>query len=178
MHKLIFSSLFLLLSCITSGQVITPTDIGSKVKFAIKNFGINTRGTFEGLSGNIVFDPNDLPKASFNVSIESKTVDTDITARDNHIRKAEYLDVEKFPQITFKSTKVTTTTMIEYLYVFGTITIKDVTQEVKFPFKAIPKDGGYLFEGEFQINRRDFGVGGKSFSLSDDLKVELSVFAK
>jgi polyisoprenoid-binding protein YceI len=68
--------------------------------------------------------------------------------------------------------------MVEFLYVFGNLTIKDVTQEVKFPFTVTPKDGGYLFEGEFKINRRDFGVGGRSFSMADELKVELSVFAR
>ena len=61
---------------------------------------------------------------------------------------------------------------------FGNITIKGVTKEIKFPFTFTAKDGGYLFEGEFKINRRDFGVGGKSFSISDELSVELSVFAK
>jgi polyisoprenoid-binding protein YceI len=61
---------------------------------------------------------------------------------------------------------------------YGNLTIKGVTKEIKFPFLYIPKEDGYLFQGEFEINRRDFGVGGKSLSLSDDLKVELSVLAK
>ncbi len=173
---LYFISLFLIFTL--AAQNYTPIDTGSKVKFIIKNFGINTAGTLEGLSGNIVFDQNNLFIAEFNVSVEAKTIDTDINARDNHIRKDEYLDVEKYPRISFRSTKVTKTNMPEYLYVFGNLTIKDVTQEVKFPFTVTAKDGGYLFEGEFKINRRDFGVGGRSFSLSDELKVELSVFAK
>ena len=178
MHRYFFSLFLLASTIISTGQSYSATDAGSKVKFIIKNFGINTGGTFTGLSGNITFDPANLVLTTFDVSVEAKTVDTDIEARDNHLRKSEYLDVEKFPNITFKSTKVTTTNMAEYFYVFGMLTIKGVSREVKFPFTAKSKDGGYLFEGEFRINRRDFNVGGRSFSMSDDLIVELSVFAK
>lgn len=171
-----------LLGCIISlaaiSQNLTPTDNGSKVKFVINNFGIATGGTFEGLGGSITFDPNDLGSARFSVTVDAKTVDTDIEARDNHLRKAEYFDVAKYPTLTFTSTKVTKTNSSNYLYMFGNITIKGVTKQVKFPFKATQKDGGYLFEGSFELNRRDFGVGGSSLSLSDDLKVNLSIFAK
>ena len=105
-------------------------------------------------------------------------MDTDIEARDNHLRKEEYFDVEKYPKISFKSTKVTTTNKEGYLFIFGIITIKNVSKEISFPFTQTSKDGGILFEGEFKLNRRDFGVGGKSFSVADDLTVELSIFAR
>jgi polyisoprenoid-binding protein YceI len=61
---------------------------------------------------------------------------------------------------------------------FGVITIKNISKEISFPFKQTSKDGGILFDGEFKLNRLDFGVGGKSFSMSDELNVELSIFAK
>ena len=170
--------LILIHSFSVNAQTYTPIDEGSKVHFVIKNFGINTGGNFDGLSGTISFDLSNIFATSFDVSVQTKTVDTDIQARDNHLRKAEYFDVEKYPTIQFKSTKVTTTNKPEYLYVFGNITIKGVTKEVAFPFTYKTKNDGYVFEGEFKLNRLDFGVGGKSFSLSDELRVELSVFAK
>lgn len=160
------------------GQNYTPIDAGSKVRFVIKNFGINTGGTFDGLTGTITFDPSNLATANFNVSVEAKSVDTDLEARDNHLRKAEYFDVEKYPKISFKSTKITTTNKEGYFFMFGIITIKNTSKEISFPFSQTSKDGGILFEGEFKLNRLDFGVGGKSFSMSDELNVELSVFAK
>lgn len=178
MLKRIFTILTLFSAAITFGQSYTPTDAGSKVRFVIKNFGINTGGTFEGLAGSIVFDPAQLSTAAFNVSVDSKTVDTDMEARDNHLRKEEYFDVEKYPKLTFKSTKITTTNKPDYLFMYGVITIKNVSKEISFPFSQKAKDGGILFEGEFKLNRRDFGVGGKSFSMSDELTVELSIFAK
>lgn len=160
------------------GQSYTPVDQGSTVKFVIRNFGINTAGTFEGLQGTINFNLENPAAGNFEVSVDANTVDTDIAARDNHLRREEYFDVKNHPRLTFKSTRITKTNKPAYLYMFGNITIKGVTKEIKFPFKATQKDDGWLFEGEFKINRRDFEVGGRSLSLSDDLNVVLSVFAK
>jgi len=178
MKKILTTFLFSSLTVLVFAQVYKPADEGSKVKFVIKNFGINTGGTFNGLDGTINFDPANAANASFEVSVDAKTIDTDVESRDNHLRKGEYFDVEKFPKISFKSTKITKTNSAEFLYMFGNITIKGVTKEIKFPFKATPKDDGYVFEGNFKLNRRDFGVGGNSLSLSDELTVNLSVFAK
>ena len=178
MLKRIFTILALFVSVISFGQPYTPTDAGSKVYFVIKNFGINTGGTFNGLTGSINFDPANLSTASFNVSVDAKTIDTDIESRDNHLRKSEYFDVEKYPKLSFRSTKITSTNKDGYLNMTGVITIKNVSKEISFPFKQIAKDGGILFEGNFKINRKDFGVGGNSFSLSDEVSIELSVFAK
>ena len=178
MLKKVFTGLALFCVVTASSQTYTPTDAGSKVRFVIKNFGISTGGTFDGLAGNITFDPVNLNSANFNVSVDAKSVDTDMEARDNHLRKEEYFDVEKYPKLSFRSTKVTTTNKEGYLIMVGIITIKNVSKEVSFPFTQKSQNGGILFEGEFKLNRRDFGVGGKSFSMSDDLNVELSIFAK
>jgi len=169
---------FIFLSASLFAQSYIPKDDGSKVHFVIKNFGVATGGDFTGLSGTIKFDPNNLAIANFDVSVDAKTVDTDIESRDKDLRKSTYFDVENHPKLTFKSTRVTKTNKDGYLYMFGNITIKGVTKEVKFPFKATAKDGGYFFEGNFKLNRRDFGVGGKSISLADELTVTLSVLAK
>ena len=178
MIKKVLTAIALFCVVTAFGQNYTPADDGSKVRFVIKNFGINTGGTFEGLAGTITFDPANLANASFNVTVDAKTVDTDLEARDNHLRKEEYFDVEKYPKVSFKSTKITTTNKDGYLFMFGVITIKNISKEISFPFKQTSKDGGILFDGEFKLNRLDFGVGGKSFSMSDELNVELSIFAK
>lgn len=178
MRKLFLFTSALLMAFIVSGQTFIPSDEGSKVKFVIKNFGINTGGTFDGLKGSISFDAANLSTASFNVTVDAASVDTDMDARDKHLRKPEYFDVEKYPTISFKSSKITKTNKEGYLYMFGTITIKGVSKEISFPFTQVAKDGGILFDGEFKLNRRDFGVGGKSFSMADELTVQLQVLAK
>ena len=178
MNRFLTVAFFSSLAVPVFAQTFTPTDGNSKVKFVIRNFGISTGGTFEGLQGTINFDSNNPATASFEVSVDVSTVDTDIEPRDNHLRRAEYFDAKTHPKIIFKSTRITKTNKEGYLYMFGIITIKGVAKEVKFPFKATLKDGGLLFEGEFKLNRRDFGVGRRSLSLSDELNVELSIFAK
>jgi len=178
MKKFLTTFIFSSLTLWIFAQTYKPVDSESKVKFVIKNFGINTGGIFKGLDGTINFDLANLAAATFDVNVDAKTVDTDVESRDNHLRKEEYLNVEKFPTLNFKSTKVTKTNSNDFLYMFGNITIKGVTKEIKFPFKATQKDEGFLFEGTFKLNRRDFGVGGNSLSLSDELTVTLSVLAE
>lgn len=168
----------LLLLCFFStsvySQAYKPVDESSSVKFKIKNFGFNVNGKFSGVVGVVKFDPNNLASSSFDVSVDANSVDTDIDARDNHLRKPEYFDVKNFPRIKFVSTKVTPSTKTGTLFVFGKLTIKGTTKEVSFPFTAEQKGNGYLFKGEFKLNRRDFGVGGDN-TISDNLTVSLDI---
>ncbi|MBS1750420.1 MAG: YceI family protein [Bacteroidetes bacterium] len=168
----------LLVSNATVTRHFTPVDEGSEVSFKIKNFGFNVKGTFSGLNGNIIFNPDSLEASSFDVTVDAKTVNTGIDQRDNHLRKEEYFDAEKYPKIHFTSTKITTSTNKKYLFVFGNLTIKDITKEISFPFRAVVKGDDYLFEGEFPLNRRDFNVGGSSLTMSDHLTVTLTVLSK
>jgi polyisoprenoid-binding protein YceI len=174
--------LALLLSCIIlvsfSQQLYTPVDADSKIHFVIKNFAIKTGGDFTGLKGAINFDPAKLGASSINVSVNAATIDTDSEMRDDHLKQDEYFDVAKFPTLSFKSSKITPSSNAGRYYVFGNLTIKGITKPVEFGFSATPKDGGYLFEGDFEINRLDFGVGDKSISLQDNVKISLKVFAK
>ncbi|MFI5205871.1 MAG: YceI family protein, partial [Candidatus Paceibacterales bacterium] len=166
------------INCSFAQMVLTPVDEGSKVHFVIKNFGINVGGDFTGLKGTIRFDPVNFGNSGFDVSVDAGTIDTDNSARDGHLRKTEYFDVVNYKTLNFKSTRVVRSTVVGRFYVYGTLTIKGVSKPVEFGFGATPQNGGYVFDGEFEINRRDFGVGGSSISMSDDLKVSLSVFAK
>jgi polyisoprenoid-binding protein YceI len=158
-------------------QVLKPVDGQSSVKFKIKNFGFNTvSGSFKGVQGTIKFMPENLASSSMDVTVDAKSVNTGINARDNHLRKAEYFDVKKYPVIRFVSTRISPSSKSGTLFMFGKLTIKNVTREISFPFTAVPQEGGYLFTGEFKINRIDFGVG-ESSSVSDNLTVILKVFA-
>ena len=179
--KKLFTFFISFLGCVNllaAQSTFTPVDDGSSVHFVIKNFAIKTGGDFTGLKGTIRFDPVNFGASLFDVTVDANTIDTDNSSRDGHLRKAEYFDVEKFKTINLKSTKVVKSTVAGRFYVFGNLTIKGVTKPVEFGFGATPKDGGYVFDGEFTINRRDFGVGGSSISMSDNLTVTLSVFAK
>ena len=177
MKRLIVFLAVITLSGALSAQSLTPVENGSRVHFVIDNFGIGTGGDFKGLTGTITFDPSNLSTASFDVSVDASTINTSIASRDSHLRRAEYFDVANYPKLSFKSSKVTKTNKDGYYYMFGSMTIKSTTKEIRFPFTATPKGDGFLFEGTFKLNRRDYGVGGNSISLSDDVTITLSILA-
>lgn len=166
-----------LATCISlSAQLYKPVEEKSTVKFKIKNFGFNTvTGSFKGIQGTIRFLPENLAASAMDVTVDAKTVNTGINLRDNHLRKEEYFDVKKHPLIRFVSVRITPSSKTGTLFMFGKLTIKNVTRDISFPFTATEQDGGYLFNGEFKINRIDFGVG-ESSSVSDNLTVVLNVF--
>jgi polyisoprenoid-binding protein YceI len=160
-----------------TAQQYQPQGDKSTVKFVIKNFGINTGGDFKGLQGAIAWDAATPANSAFDISIDAATVNTDNDARDNHLRKEEYFNVQQYPKIMFKSGKITASGKAGAYTVSGKLSIKGTQKDISFPFTATAKDGGYLFEGSFQLNRKDYKVGGSSMVLGDNVTVSLSVFA-
>jgi polyisoprenoid-binding protein YceI len=171
--------LALLLSTAIHAQKYTPGDAGSKVHFTIKNFGIKTGGDLSGLKGEIYFFTTDLSACRFNVTVDATTVDTDNGSRDKHLKASEYFDVEKFPLITIASTKIDKTNKTEsgFYYFTGNLTLHGITKPIAFPFHIEKVNDNYLFTGEFEIDRLEFGVGDKSAVLNNKVNVSLSVLA-
>jgi polyisoprenoid-binding protein YceI len=153
-----------------------PDDKGSTIQFSIKNFGFSTGGSFGGLQGSIDFNSQDPSKATIDVSIDAKSINTGNDTRDDHLRQETYFDAKTYPRIGIVSTKITGSAGNGTLVFVGKLTIKNHTKDISFPFTAEPKGNGYLFKGSFTINRKDFGVGGTS-TISDNLEVQLSVLA-
>jgi len=176
--KYLIASIFTLFATISLwAQALTPVGSGSEIKFKIKNLGFNTTGSFSGLAGKITFTPDNPDGCNFDVHIEAKTVNTGIEKRDDHLRNSDYFDVKNYPQIRFVSVKVSNTSKNGTLFVSGKLTMKGITKNISFPFTVQPVQDGYLFKGEFQLNRRDFKVGGGS-TVSDNLTVMLKVMAR
>jgi len=170
------ATLVLVMALGATAQTLQPVDSKSTVKFEIKNFGVNTGGDFKGLQGAVTWDVVAPEKSVFDISIDAATVNTGIDSRDNHLRKAEYFDVQKYPKIEFKSDKVTQSG--NSFTVYGKLTIKGTIKDISIPFTVTAKDGGYLFEGSFHINRKEFKIGGNSMVLGDNVTISLSVFAE
>lgn len=171
--------LLILISLAASHQQhpLLPTDQGSVIQFKIRNLGLSVTGTFRGLKGTIGFDPSDLAKARFEASVDAASINTGIALRNEHLRGKDYFDVKNYPRIQLVSTQIKSGSGEgEYLF-YGTLTIKNVSRSVMFPFRAKKQGEGFIFEGQFRLNRRDYGVGGSSLSLSDQLTVQLTVTA-
>ncbi len=158
-----------------NAQQYKPIDEKSEVEFTIKNFGINTTGSINGLKGTINFNPSNLKASAFNVSVDVNTINTGVDSRDSHLKKEEYFDAEKYPAIKFASTSIEKS--INGYTVKGNLTIKSVTKPVSIPFAADENTDGIMLKGNFSINRKDFGVGGSSAVLSNTVDISLKVFA-
>ncbi|MFI5138295.1 MAG: YceI family protein [Sphingobacteriales bacterium] len=168
--------ILLILATSVGGSVFAqyrPSDDGSSLNFTIKNFGIEVSGKFSGLQGNIVFDPANIAASNFDVSIDAASVNTGNSLRDHHLQGESYFDVKTFPRIRFVSTRVTGGKNGNYV-ISGILTIKKQTKVISFPFSAMPSGGGYQFKGTFNINRKDFNIGGTS-TISDNLDVTLDI---
>jgi polyisoprenoid-binding protein YceI len=166
---------FLIISNSVMAQTYNANDINSKISFVIKNIGLNVNGSFSGLKGIIIFDVKDLKSSEINVSVNSNSVNTDNSARDKHLRKDDYFDVEKFPLITFKSTKIEAATRLNRYNVEGNLNIKGIIKPIKFELIASEKDNNLELKCNFEINRRNFKVGGNSLVLSDNVKMNLNI---
>jgi polyisoprenoid-binding protein YceI len=175
MKHLFFLILFVPLSNLSRAQY-KPGDNGSSVNFIIRNFGFNTGGSFHGLKGEINFNAKDLNQAIMNVSVDAGTINTDNELRDEHLRQESYFDVKDYPRISFVSTKISGTDKPGHLYITGNLSIKNKIKEISFPFIARAIGDGYLFNGEFTIDRKDFNIGSIS-TISDSLQVQLRVLA-
>lgn len=177
MKKILFISA-LLSTTILNAQIYTPIDTGSKLHFVIKNFAINTGGDINRMKGKIKFDAKKPAAASFDVTADVTTIDTDNEKRDKHLMSDDFFEAEKYPVIRMVSTKIEKGKDMKHFVFKGQLTIKNITKMVEFPFTAERKGGGALFTGEFEIDRSDFGIGKKSATMSDKVKVSLNVFAK
>jgi len=162
----------------------------SFIGFKINHQGlIEVPGFFRDFTGTVQYNAADVTKSTVEFTAKMTSIDTGVAPRDRHLRSADFFDVEKFPEMTFKSTKVAKKG--KGLIVTGDLTMKGVTKSVSIPFTiagwlpAGEKNSAIMgIVGETTINRRDFGVnyGGNLPSgiavLSDNVKVVLQIEAK
>jgi polyisoprenoid-binding protein YceI len=133
--------------------------------FTVRHLVIsNVRGEFGKTTGTLKLDEKDLTKSTVEAVIETGTLDTRVPDRDKHLRSPDFFDVEKFPTMTFKSTKVEKAGEGK-LKVAGNLTIKGVTKpvvlDVTGPTAEIKDPWGNTRRGisaTTKINRKDFGL--------------------
>lgn len=146
----------------------------STVKFKIKNAGLTTDGTFNGLAAKIIFDPSKGFGNSIDATIDAKSINTGNGTRDGHLKKTDYFDVVSFPAINMKATLFGKETDGSFRGYFK-LTMKGKTKDVLVPFTFTEKDGKAILKGTFTINRLDFGVGESSMILSNNAKITIEV---
>ncbi len=159
------------------------TQIGFKVRHFVSKVG----GHFAKFEGTIVLDRAKPEESSVDLKIDATSIDTGVPNRDKHLNSADFFDTAKFPEITFKSTKIAAKGKDTY-EVTGDLTMRGVTKPVTLAVTAngFANDGrggqktGFDVTGK--LNRKDFGVSwnatvDQTTMLSDDVDLEITVEA-
>jgi polyisoprenoid-binding protein YceI len=147
----------------TSTWTIDP--VHSIAEFRVKHMMIsNVRGRFTGITGKLTFDPTNLSKSSVEASIDVTTIDTHDPQRDIHLKSADFFDTEKFPVLTFNSSRVTRHAD-GTVVLAGPLTIHGVSREVEFvvegPTPPVKDPWGNMRIGvnaTTKIDRRDYNL--------------------
>jgi len=161
--------------------------VHSNVSFRVRHLIAKTGGEFNSFSGAIVADFANLDASSVEFVIDAASIDTRNEDRDKHLRSADFFDVEKFPEITFKSSKISKISDNTYA-VAGTLTMRGVSKEVTLEVEHLGQMeamGGIRngFELSTTLNRKDFGIvwnraldaGG--FVLGDEVEIVINISA-
>jgi polyisoprenoid-binding protein YceI len=145
----------------------------SNIYFEVRHTFATVRGQFEDFSGMLRFDPDRMEVGSITFEVITKSVNTGIPSRDNHLRSEEFFAVNKYPSMMFQSTGVKQKEGNQYT-IEGNLTIKGKSNKVAVPFTYLgsrenPLKKGQLvagFEARFSINRLDYQVGpGRYFEM-------------
>lgn len=179
MKKVIFAAItFVLASALVLNEISkwSLDDSHSRLGFTIKHRGItDVHGEFSKFNVTITQPNSDFSGASIEMSAESKSINTGISMRDEHLRAEDYFNVEKFPTLNFKSTSVKKIKENEY-EIIGDFTMKGISKKVTLSAThtgtAKTKSGesaGLKITGI--IKRSEFGVGETGPGLSDEVKL-------
>lgn len=151
------------------------------INFRIKHLGYSwLYGTFKDFSGDFSYDKNNPTADKVSVVIDTKSIDTNHAKRDEHLRTADFLNVEKFPQAKFVSTKVTPKAG-DYFDIEGNLTLNGVTKPITIHAEFIGEGadpwGGYRagFHGNTVFKLTDFAINHELGKDSEEVEMTLSI---
>ena len=161
----------------------------SGINFSIRHMVVSkVRGRFAKYSGAVELDEDDLTRSTVKATIDASSVDTGTQQRDDHLRSADFFDVEKFPELRFESQRIEKLSQERYRLV-GDLTIRGVTRgialDVEYGGRAKDPWGneriGFVARGE--LDRKAFGLGWNQVLeaggvlVGDRVEIELEVQA-
>ncbi len=158
------------------------------VLFSIRHLFTDVQGKFNKFEGKIEYDPENPAASSVSFTVDANSIDTSNEKRDGHLRSPDFFDVEKYPTLSFKSTKVEEKGK-RTLEVTGDFTLHGVTKSITVPVKVLgvidSKDFGRKagFSTSFTIDRQDYGLKwNKAFDvggtvLGDEVKIDINIEA-
>jgi len=189
MRKLIFAAMSAILaSSLLAADTYNLDKAHTSVGFTVSHLVIShVSGNFRDFTGTISYEPSDVTKSAIDVHIVASSVSTGDDKRDGHLRSPDFFDVQKFPELTFKSTKIEKKG--DGFIAYGPLTIHGVTKDIALPFTIAGtiKDGQgrshLVAQASLTINRKDYGltwnraVEGGGVLVGEEVKIDLNVEA-
>lgn len=183
MKKVFFFALTLFIATANFAQSAYSLDkVHAKMTFTVTHLGISeVDGIFKSFDAKLTATKEDFSDATFELTADLAQVTTNNEMRDGHLKKADMFDVEKFPTLTFKSTKITKAADKKFKLT-GDLTIKGVTKSVTLDLTLIGTNVDQRsqkklvgFKATGTIKRTDFGVGGMpGMVVSEDVELRAS----
>jgi polyisoprenoid-binding protein YceI len=175
------------LASASAGEKFTIDPVHSTIGFKVKHLFSYVSGRCDDIKGTIDVDPAAPANSSVEVSIATKSINTANADRDKHLRSPDFFNVEKFPDMTFKSKKVTLTGE-KTADILGDFTLHGVTKEVTLKTTFLGKGKGMTgaeqtgWEAKTTIKRSDFGLTWSKLIegvqvVGDEVQIELLIEA-
>ncbi len=178
---LLLSATIITLFAFTSLSSWKADNAHSKISFSVTHLGISdVTGLFKDFTVDIKSAKDNFSDAKIEMSVDVKSIDTEVEMRDNHLRSADFFDVAKHPKMTFSSTSVTPTKVKNKYLLKGNLTLAGITKPVTMdlwyrgtienPMNKKPTAG---FKVSGTIKRSDFnlGAGFPPPMISDEVKI-------
>ncbi len=135
----LFSAAVVALATVAFGGTYELDSSHAAANFSVRHLGVsNVTGTLGQVTGKVMLDDADPSKSTIEASIDLKAIDTKWAKRDEHLRSPDFFDVEKFPTLTFKSTKVQKVSKTK-LKITGDLTMHGVTKPVTLDAEISPE---------------------------------------
>ncbi|WIY82566.1 YceI family protein [Propionimicrobium sp. PCR01-08-3] len=174
-------------AALTGNWTLDPAH--SRLGFSARHAMVTkVRGNFDSFEGTAYTDATNPGNSHVEVTIQADSINTNNEARDQHLRTNDFLEIEKYPTVTFKSTGVEKLDD-EHVRITGDLTIKATTKQVSidFEFGGVAQDpfGNTRmgFEGSTSINRQDYGVAFNAaletggVLVSDNVNIDIEISA-
>jgi polyisoprenoid-binding protein YceI len=144
-------------------------------------------GKFTEFTVTLSNDEKDITKSSVNVVIKAASIDTGIAGRDNHLRAADFFDVEKYPEITFQSSRIEKKG--KQFVAVGSFTMHGVSKDITLPFQitGVSKDAASKkmslgYSARTVLNRRDYGINWSHAKVpnfvGDNIEIEINLITR
>lgn len=168
--------LFCLLICLNDYGDKQPIVRSSSISFSILNGGFEVAGTLKVVRAEIKFDPQNLRESYIHAFADPASIETGISVRDKHLKRSDYFDVARYPQIQLRSHSFTKTGRLSFVGKFD-VTIKGVTKTIEIPFTVKREKQRITYETRFELNRLDFNLGERSVILDNIVTINVQLHA-